>query len=196
MDGDTTWQEIAVFPFWYTEGIIRQLRFDVYSGAHFDIDWIRILERDLSEPPDSIGIWNLGGDTSRWQIDAGASELFAPPVKIDVRDKGWVTVQLSSDREGTASILWAREHAAGLKAEAFSVKGDGKLHTYNLSMTGNPAWRDTIIAFGIRPPRESKVWLESIHIGKEPSGPGELEVCYFGFENGINRCGRPCRILA
>lgn len=196
VDGNNTWQEIAVFPFWHTEGMIRQLRLDVYANAHFDIDWIRIFERDQSQPPSSIGIWNLGGDTSRWQIAAGASELFAPPVKIDVSDKAWVTVQLSSDREEVASILWACERAAGLQTEAFIVKSDGKLHTYNLPMTGNPAWRDRIIAFGIRPPRASKVRLESIRIGKEPSGPGELEVRYFGFENGINRCGRPCRILA
>ena len=194
--GEDLWQEIAVFPFWHTEGIIRQLRLDLYEGAQFEIDWVRIQEWGGNRPQSGVCLWGIGGDTSRWQIHPEAPELFAPPLRIDVSDKAWVSVQLESDRVDVASILWACKDAPGLQSEEFAVKGDGKLHSYNLQMAGNSTWRGNIIAFGIRLPHKSQVRLESVRIGNEPSGPGELEVGYFGFENGINRAGRPCRLLA
>jgi len=194
--GEGLWQEIVVFPFWHTEGVIRQLRLDVYDGAHFEIDWIRILKWGGNQPESGVCVWGLGGDTSAWRLHPEAPEIFAPPARIDVTNKAWVTVQLGCDQEDVASILWASESASGLQSEDFAIKGDGKLHSYNLQMTRNPAWRDNIIAFGIRLPQKGKMWLESLRIGSEPSGPGELEVSYFGFENGVNRAGRPCRLLA
>ena len=194
--GEDLWQDIPVFPFWHTNGVIRQLRLDMYDGAHFEIDWIRVQEWGGNRPENGICIWGFGGDTSKWKIQPKAPELFAPPLRIDVSDKAWVTVQLESDREDVASILWACDDAPGLRSEEFAVKGDGKLHSYNLQMTGTPAWRGSIIAFGIRLPQNGKSRLESIRIGNEPSGPGELDVSYFGFENGVNRAGRACRLLA
>jgi len=196
VDRANTWQEIALFPFWHTEGTIRKLRFDLYADAHFDIDWIRILERKSNHPPTATDTWNLGGDTSSWQIAPNSSDLIAPPVNINVNDKAWTTVQLSSDHSEVAYILWARANAPGLQTQAFLVKGDSKVHTYNISMADSPAWRDNIIAFGLRPPPAANIRLESIHISPQPSGPGDLEIRYFGFENGVNRRGRPCRILA
>ncbi len=194
--GEDLWQEIVVFPFWHTEGAIRQLRLDLYEGAHFEIDWVRVQEWGRNWPQSGVYLWGIGGDTSRWQIHPEAPELFAPPLRIDVSDKAWVTVQLESDREDVASILWACEDAPGLQSDEFAVKGDGKLHSCNLQMAGNSTWRGNIIAFGIRLPQQGKVRLESVRIGNEPSVPGELEVGYFGFENGVNRAGRPCRLLA
>jgi hypothetical protein len=196
VNGDNSWQEIVVFPFWHTEGVIRQLRLDLYEGAHFEIDCIRVLEWGSNQPQNGVCVWGFGGNTSRWQTHPAASELLAPPVRIDVSDKAWVTVQLGSDREDVASILWACEDAPGLQSEEFAIRGDGKLHSYNLRMAGNPTWHDNIIAFGIRLPQKGNIRLESIRIDKKPSGPGELEVSYFGFEYGVNRAGRPCRLLA
>ena len=194
--GEDLWQEIVVFPFWHTEGVIRQLRLDLYEGARFEIDRVHVQEWGGNGLPSGVCVWGIGGDTSRWQIHPEAPELFAPPVRIDVSDKAWITVQLESHREDVASMLWACEDVPGLQSEEFAVKGDGKLHSYNLQMAGNSTWRGNIIALGIRLPQKSKVRLESVRIGNEPSGPGEIEVSYFGFENGINRAGRPCRLLA
>jgi len=194
--GEDLWQEIVVFPFWHTEGVIRQLRLDLCEGAHFEIDWVSVQEWGGNRPQSGVHLWGIGGDTSGWQIHPEAPELFAPPLRIDVSDKAWITVQLESDREDVASILWACEDAPGLQSEEFSIQGDGKLHSYNLQMTGNSTWRGDILAFGIRLPQKGKVRLESVRIGNEPSGPGELEVGYFGFENGVNRAGRSCRLLA
>ncbi|HEX42551.1 MAG TPA: hypothetical protein ENN81_10910 [Phycisphaerales bacterium] len=196
VEGDDRWQEIVVFPFWHTERVVRQLRLDLYQGAHFEIDWVCVRDWGGGRSPNAFGVWGLGGDVAGWQIHPGALNLFAPPVRIDVSDKTWVTVQLKSDRPGVAAVLWALEDAPGVQSEDFSILGDGKLHAYNLRIADNPAWRGRILAFGIRLPAEAKAWLESVRLGKEPSGPGEIEFCYFGFEDGTNRVGRPCRLLA
>lgn len=196
IDGENDWQDIVLFPFWHTERTIRQLRLDVFNGSRFEIDWIRIMAWGDNRSPSRIHIWGLGGDISEWRIHPEASELFAPPIRIDVGDKNWVTVELKSGEEGIASILWACEKRHGLQSKQFRVRGDDQIHSYNIHMDDMPVWRDTIVAFGIRLPKSDNVQLKSIRLGDEPSGPGELEVNYFGFENGVNRAGRPCRLLA
>lgn len=194
--GGNQWQEIVLFPFWHTEKTVRQLRLDLYDGARFEIDWIRILERQSSGPPSETHVWDLGGNVSGWRVHPGAPELFAPSVEIDVTGKPWVTAELTSDTEAVAAILWAHADTAGLQSEEFPLRGDGKPHFYNLHMAQNPAWRGRIIAFGVRLPQEANARLNQIEIGAKPSGPGEIVVSYFGFENGVNRAGRPCEILA
>lgn len=194
--GGNQWHEIVLFPFWHTEQVIRQLRLDLYDGARFEIDWIRIQERQSSGSPSSDCIWGLGGDVSGWQVHPTASELFAPAVEIDVSDKPWVTAKLTSDKEAVAGILWARQDAAGLQSEEFPLRGDGKPHSYCIRVADNPAWRGQIVAFGIRLPPQAHARLHRIEIGETPAGPGELDVTYFGFENGVNRAGRPCNVLA
>jgi len=194
--GDNPWQEIVLFPFWHTEGTIRQLRLDLYDHARFEIDSIRILERRSSGAASETHVWDLGGDVSEWQVHPSASELFAPSAHIDVSDKPWVAVELASDEETVAAVLWARPDAAGLQSEEFPLRGDGKSHFYNIPMAENSTWRGRIIAFGIRLPREANARVNRIEIGAEPSGPGEIAVSYFGFENGVNHSGRPCKLLA
>ncbi len=194
--GDSQWEEIVLFPFWHTEGTVRQLRLDVYEGADFEIDSICILEWGRGLPPSSVCIWTPGGEASEWRIHPSAPERFAPPVHIDVGDKTWVAVELASDTDGVAAVLWAREDAPGMQSQEFLIRGDGKRRVYNVRMADVAAWRGRIVAFGIRPPEGADIRLESIRIGTEPFGPGELEVSYFGFENGVNRAGRPCRLIA
>lgn len=194
--GAYQWQEIVLFPMWHTERAIRQLRLDLYENSDFEIDWIRIREWGRSEPSHGLPIWDLGGDTSAWQVHPSASELFAPAAELDVSGKTWVTVELASDRDGLAAVLWACEGAPGLQTEEFPVRGDGRSHIYNVPMADVRAWRGRIVAFGIRSPQDATIRPARIQIADGPSGPGELAVAYFGFENGVNRAGRPCRLLA
>lgn len=196
VSGENQWQEIVLLPFWHTERVIRQLRLDLYEGSDFEIDWIRIKEWGQNSPSSSVSVWDLGGDTSTWQVRPSASELFAPAIELNVSGKTWVAVELASDSGGMASILWACKDTPGLQSEEFPIRGDGKSHFYNVQMAGIPAWHNRLVAFGIRLPKEAKIRLNHIQIASEPFGPGELEVNYFGFENGVNRAGRPCKLLA
>lgn len=194
--GENRWQEIVLLPFWHTERVIRQLRLDLYEDAEFQIDWIRIMARRTAPASDAVYAWPLSGDIDAWRIHPEASELLAPTGPIDVNGKPWVTAQIVSDREAVASILWARPDTPGLQTEEFALRSDGRPHSYCVRVGDNAGWKGPILAFGIRLPQEASARLDHIEIGAKPSGPGELDLVYFGFENGANRAGRPYRLLA
>ena len=193
--GDGEWHDIVAFPFWHTEGEIRQLRLDLFNDAHFDIDWIRIGEWGDGRTPEEHRSWDLGGDLSSWQVYPGAAEYFAPPLRLDVTATGWVTALIRSETAGPASILWACGDERGMKERNFALRGDGALHVYNFEMTGVPTWRAPVVAVGLRLPAEGPVHVESVSIGEDPAGPPELDISCFAFVDAPNRAGRPCAVL-
>jgi hypothetical protein len=195
--GDGTWEEVVIFPFWQADGTIRQIRLDVYEGAHFDLSSIRILEWGAGKPPQTdVFSWEFKGDPSAWRVHSAADTLFAPRLRLPVADKGWVSVQLRSDKDSTAAIVWSTADGEGMKSHDFAIRGGNQSRCYNIELAGLREWHDPVVAFGIRPSPEAKTVLESIRIASEPSGPPEIVVSYLGFENGVNRAGRPCRVLA
>ena len=197
LKGDGNWEEAVILPFWQTEGVIRQLRLDVYNGSHFEIDAIRVCEWGADKPPlTDAFVWSFKGDTSTWRVHPAADVLLAPRLHLPVTDKGWVTVQLRSDQDASCAIVWSTQDMRGLQSRDFSVRGGNLFRHYNIELVGLHEWRDPVVAFGIQLPRDVKVELDSIRIAAEPSGPPEVVVPYFGFENGVNRMGRPCRVLA
>ena len=53
------------------------------------------------------------------------------------------------------------------------------------------AWHGRIEAFGNRSPQDATIRPGYIQIADEALRAGELAVAYFGFEDGVNRAGRP-----
>ena len=190
-------QEVVVFPFWHAEGTIRQLRLDLYSDACFEIDAIRIREWGADLPPlMNIYSWRFDGDVSAWQVHPTARELFAPPLDLPVKNRGWAAVTLQSDRDGLASVLWGTPDGRGLRSADFAVEGGPASHTYNVELQGLPDWGGQVAAFGIRLPHQQQVRLESVDLATEPQGPPDLAVEFFGFEEAINRTGKPAAVVA
>jgi len=195
--GDGNWHEVAVFPFWHTEGVVRQLRFDVYNATEFAIDWIRVLEWGTPDTPsEETCLWRFNGDMASWTVQPESIDYFAPQVNVDASQKGWVTVRARSDTAATAAVLWAGAGAHGLQKQEFGLRGDGRLHSYNIEVQGLKGWNGRLVAFGLRLPEQAGVWVESIRIADAPSGPPDIDVTYFGFENAISRAQRPASILA
>ncbi|MBI4560000.1 MAG: glycoside hydrolase family 99-like domain-containing protein [Candidatus Hydrogenedentes bacterium] len=194
---DGAWHELAGFPAWHAERTIRKLRFDVYDGAHFEIDSIRILQWGRDEAPagDTFS-WEFGRNPDQWHIHPAVTEKFAPPLRLAVAERGWVTVRMRSQRDGIASILWSGPRLVGLRSESFPVRGDGTLHSYNLELQGNPDWNELVL-LGLRlPPDTPEMQVESVRIAARPSGPPEITATYFGFENAVNRAGSSARVRA
>jgi hypothetical protein len=193
--GDSVMQDVVLFPFWQTEGTIRQLRLDVYGGAHFGIDAIRVLEWGAAAAPKSgVYSWKFGGDTSPWRVHPGAAELFAPPLNLAVKSKGWAAVTVKSEKETTGSILWSAADTRHVQTADFPIPADPNPRTCNVELEGIPEWHDPVAAFGIRLPEG--VRLESIAITDKPQGPADLAVTYVGFENAVNRTSTPCHVIA
>lgn len=197
LKGTGRWEEVPVFPFWRAEGTIRQLRLDVYEGAHFDVDSICIKTwGDGKEPLTDAFSWDLKGDVGPWRVHPGSNLFFAPPLKLPVSDKGWVTLRIRSDKPTSAAVLWSAADVRGMQSWNFAIRGDKKLRHYNVELAGIKAWHDPVAAFGLRLPENVNVHVESIRIAAEPSGPPEITVRSFGFENGAQRAGRTCHVLA
>ena len=194
--GNNVMEDIVVFPFWQAEGTIRQLRLDVYNGAHFEIKSVRILQWGAdTQPLTAVYTWAFAGDTSVWTVNPAARELFAPPLNLAVKDKGWVSLTLKSEKEVTGSILWSTVDGRGAQSADFTVRGGAEPRVCNVEMTGIPQWHDGVVALGIRLPKEG-VRLESLTITDKPLGPPDLEVKYLGAGDALNRTGMHSRVIA
>lgn len=194
--GNGQWEDIPVFPFWQTEGTIRQLRLDVFADAHFDIESVQVLEwGGENEPAADTYAWTFENGTQAWQVGPDPRVLFAPRLRLSVETKDWVTVRLRSDADATASLLWCAQDGRGMQTQDFAIRG-GAVRAYNVEVAGIPDWHEPLVAFGIRLPRDANVQLDAITIAEAPSGPPEISLSYFGFENGVNRAGRAASLLA
>ncbi|MDX9971358.1 MAG: glycoside hydrolase family 99-like domain-containing protein [FCB group bacterium] len=192
--GDNEWHDVIVLPFWQTEKVIRQLRLDVYDGAHFEFDTIAIEAWDGGENPDSATYtWPQDSIATSWKEVPGTQDRFAPPRRLDVKGKGWAAVTVQSTKAASASLLWSAADEPNLKTQDFELRGDNRPHTYNLEMSGIPAWQ-TLVALGLRLPSEAT--LQGVTLSDTPSGPPEIDVDYLGFENAVNRVGRECTVVA
>lgn len=195
--GDGTWEEVAVLPNWQAEGTIRQLRLDVYNGAHFEIDSIQIKERGRGQAPLSdVFSWQFKGDLSTWSIHPSSDLFLAPRLNLSVADRGWVTVVARSEKDTTAAVVWSVQDSHGLKSQDFVIRGGNRLRHCNIELAGDRDWHGPIATFGIRLPKDATIHVESIQIASDPLGPPEIEVQYLGFEDAVNRVDRPCRVLA
>ncbi len=192
---DQEWHEFALFPFWHTEDKIRQLRLDLYSGATFEIDYIRILAWDNNTPPVEQYVWSGSDAWLNKPIFPAAPERFAPPVSLDVSDKFWVTLVARADEETPASLIWANKKKSGINQRSFVLRGGGKPHTYNLEMTGLRTWETPLVAIGLQIPRPDGVTIESLSIQDMPGGGADVVIPYFSFVNAPNRAGKPCAVM-
>jgi hypothetical protein len=191
--GDNQWHDLVLLPFWQSEKTIRQMRLDVYDGARFEIDSIAVENWEGGATDTATVAWTFDSNTKPWTTIPGTNDRFAPPLCLDVSNKGWVTVRVASAKAGSASLLWSTPDEAGLKTEDFEVRGDNRPHTFNFEMSGVPTWQ-TIVALGLRLPAEAAV--QSVSLSDAPSGPMEVLLNNFGFENAANRAGRECTIIA
>lgn len=189
--GGEEWHEAVLFPGWHREGTIRQLRLDVFEGGRFAIDSIAVESWAQAAPDTTTYEWPQ--DAAPWTEVPGTANRMAPPLRLDVSARGWASVTAVSDGEAGASLLWMSAADHGMKAEDFTLKGDGRPHTYNLELMANPAWKE-IVALGVRLPAGARI--EAVALSEAPAGPAEIELTYFGFENAVNRAGRECSILA
>lgn len=196
--GTGDWEEIPIFPFWHREGSIRQLRLDLYDDAQFAIAWIRVMDWGTAPDGESATYsWAFpDGDAGAWRVHPTAMDLFAPPLNLPLGQRGWVTLRLRADKDAEGAVLWAAPESPGLHSESFTIRGDGQMRHYNVEVHSYTAWGERLAAFGVRVPPDAGVRVESVTIAEAPSGPGELVVQYFGFENGMNRAGRACSLLA
>lgn len=214
--GDGAWHTIRVTPFWHTEKKIIHLRLDLFQGARFAIDWIRICEPAGAADVSRADAWDFRQGAHGWmpvegvsaptasprgiavQVTAAAGLLRSPLLNVPIGNRAWVAVRLRARKGSRASLVWATDTSPGLHDLPFPLRDDGHFHTYNLETGGASAWTGTLVALGIRPSHTvgDQVEIESIRLVEEPVGGPDLALVSLGLEDAINRVGKPCRLVA
>jgi hypothetical protein len=224
--GDRQWRVYRLLPFWHPEGRIVRLRFDPNPGAHFAIDYLRILE--LRMPPTAPRAeFNFGHGQLGWQAVAGAglgqgraglsllepdpeAFLLAPPLQLDAEENPVVSLLMTVNQGRYATLLFATEATPGLQSVPFAIQPDSREHRYHLDLLAAPGWRGRVIALGLRPTdagidrssgkasakRIPNAWVKAIALGAESQGPPQLEVASFNLEEALPRAGVPGSLQA
>jgi hypothetical protein len=194
--GGNEWQEIAIFPFWHREQVIKTMRLDLYDGATFDIDWIRIAAwGGDAAPVTDRRAWHFeNGIAEDWGIHPASTQYFSPPLKLDTSDAAFVAVHARSGVTGEGRVRWANAVSNGAHSESFSLRDDGVWRWYNVEVQSYSSWDAPIVALGLDLP-DASVEIGRIELCEDPAGPPDVRIAYFGFENGHNRAGRDCPVL-
>lgn len=199
------WQDIVLWPFWQTEKTISGLRLDFRGPGGFDIAFIRVIQWGETEKASQQTSWQINAQQQKlWQVSADPLTFFAPPLRLNLFAKRYVTLKLRSAVAGSCKLLYAVDTASGLLWEPFEVKASTQPQNYTVELQGawpgraNASWRDPIVAIGIQlaPEMLGKVQWEGMDINALPQGPAEVQMKYFGFDEAINRAGRPSQIVA
>lgn len=201
------WVDLAVFPGWGRDGPLRALRLDTYhfgDGCAFEVAHIALYEWPDATGQTAESPWVFVGPganatLSDW-LPTAHSDVFVSPPLDDTRTApgGWAEVRARALRDCVLAVLWF-DPATGRRGRlAFPVRGDGVSRPYWIQLSGDPRWSGRASMLGLEAPlsvRDS-VSVEAIAFTDGPSGPPELAVRHLGFENGHNRAGRPCGVLA
>ena len=208
------WEIVRVMPQWQQEGKIIHIRLDIDRPCDFAIDWIRIVESASAGAPTDRTSWDFtDGDAGGWAGDdlsvaAARGEglrvkfgdklgaLRSPALDVPLGDRKWISLRMSSNKGRRGTVAWFTS-ARAQQPVTFRVRGDGRVHTYNLDVGRLRSWAGKLTGIELRPSYspDDEVVIESIRISARPLGESDVEVLYFGMEDALNRVGRLCRVM-
>ena len=211
--GDGQFHAYALYPFWQGDPQIVRLRLDPPDGANIAIDHLRVTEVNI--PTAEATEWSFASDRSGWQglrdVEVACADgklvgrvtgpeplIISPRLPADSGGRNWLTLRMRVDsgRVGEAQVISAG--VPGVARRSFPLAADGGVHTYNVLAAGPQPGGAGVIALGIAPSVElnARFEIESIALGRSPSGPADIELVDFGAARAVNRAGHPCGVIA
>lgn len=190
LPGDGEWHNITIYPFWQSAGTIRRIRLDVYDGAEFDFDSISVVDWSGGEEASTATAWNSEA-ISTWYNAEGSLTHWSSPLNIDTTEFGWASLALKAEVAGQGALLWGSANRPGLFRQEFPIQPGER--TVNVELQGVPGWSD-LVAIGLE--LSPEVEVRQLQLGAKPSGPADLQLVYFGMQDGINRAGKTTRLIA
>ena len=193
--GDGQYHAYRIYPFWQAAKKIIRLRVDPPNEGRFEIRSIRVMQGE-SRGPTAAHAWKADEMKTTWQrwTDVSVEEnvlcYVSPLTSIPADDNAFVCVRLSAEHAGSVQLMAISKSQFGSDSTSFALRPDGKLRTYNIDAGALKTWTDSVIMLGIKLPAAANVHVESIEVARDPRGPAELELSYFGPTEGINRAGR------
>ena len=213
--GGDKWEIVRVQPAWLGEGKIIHVRLDIDRPCDFAIDWIRIVEPEAVGEPTQRTSWDFrSGETQGWsgndvavsaeprsglRVEVGdpPGTLRSPPLTVALTGCQWLTLRMRSRTGRRASVTQYAQGKGDFSPIVFPLRSDGRLHTYNIDIGHRRLAAEKLVGVELWPSHlpGDHVDIESIRLSKAPQGPPDLEVTYFGMEDGVNRVGRPRRVM-
>ena len=210
--GGNEFRVYHVRPFWHAEKKIVRLRFDfMREGGEFAVDWVRVV--DPGAPPlraepvwdfktGGSGGWQAADNIEGFAVGKGVLSgrtlpgdvlLLGPALNVPLAGKLYVSLRMKVSGGGSGVVRWAVQEQDALHAQPFPLRADGRFHTYNLDLSGQEAWKGTLIALGLQPTDQAGAPFEisDLRVGEEPAGAPDLAVIYGGPMDAIARVGRP-----
>lgn len=213
--GDNHWHTYRLLPCWHSEKKIVRLRLDLFDGAKFEWDYLRVTQSPtvtgavdadfdfskglqgwhwLQTTGDRASFTWLGG---KFQLTRGGM-LLSPPVQVDTEKMSYASVRMAVEDGRFATLFFASAERPGLHSFAFPIIADGRDRTYNLDLLPAANWRGNVIALGLKPSNATNamVSLRGLKVSDRPQGPGQLEIKSFGLDDALPRVGLPATIRA
>lgn len=206
--------DYRVYPFWHAKKKVIRLRLDMPPDGEFAVQSVRIL--DTANPSTTLlTAWSTPEMLSHWQsmqqtgpIERLANQLqfqtagnrpilLSPMLKIDNKKRSIVAVRMAVSAGSLGRVYAVNRTEVGWEDLTFSLKPDGRMHTYNIDMGGLRRWQGNVVLVGLQPTDTpgARVAIESIELADDIRGPADLEIDYFGKAEGVNRVGKPARII-
>ncbi len=211
---DEAWHEYSFFPLWEALPRLISFRLDPPGGEQqLEIDYIRVIEPVLDMAKAETPDWELTRpeDAGQWVAQEGVASLETGPegLTITASDRWSLTSAYVADAplEEYGYLYYEGTSTAGEDTEAiiravgasptsvwFPVNSDGQVHRMNLPV----ALKGGLRMFGLRTPpgAGNSLTLKRLALVKEPQGPVDLWIRYFGRDDGVNRTGKPARLIA
>ena len=212
--GDGQWHLYRLLPLWQNEGKIIRLRLDLYDGARFALDFLRISALPAAAPvttPD----FDFTGNAQGWQaygattLQANSQGLnitcaeadgcaLAPPLSIRATAQGIVSLCMAVTH-GTRGTLWyGTDQENGPHYFTFPLRADGQTHDYNLDLRAEKMWHGKIVALGLCPSDDAgaTTCLRWLKISAVPQGPAQLDITALTLSDALPRAGVPVGVVA
>lgn len=191
-------EDIYLFPCWHKEQMVRQLRLDLYEGASFEIESIAVLDHADGPPREPSLRWDFtsGLEQTGWSSLNGGRILAAPPLDIPVDTIGWVSVEAGASEDTSITLYWSTTEMTGSHGETVRLSGNTTPRFHHIELQGNPHWDGRLVGFYLEVPEPEKVKIGNILLAAEPEGPPDIATAYFGFDQALNRAGRPESLMA
>lgn len=213
--GGDEWEVVRVQPAWLGEAKIIHVRLDIDRPCDFAIDWIRIVEPRADG--DAIGkmAWDFtqggtqgwsgnglavsaeGRDGLRVEVGERPGTLRSPPLAVPLAECRWLALRMRSREGRRASVAQLAQGKGDHSPIVFALRSDGRLHTYNIDIGHRRLQAEELVGLELWPSHMpgDRVDIESIRLSPTPQGPPDVDIAYFGMEDGVNRVGRPCRVM-
>ena len=213
--GGEIFRTYRILPGWHPEKRIVRLRLDLFTGARFRIDSIRILEFSTVQGPRdpdflfgqqgaagwlSVAAPSAGAGPHGLELPACAEPCIAlsPPCEVDAERRSYLALTASVSPGARARLVFMTAQKPGLHAMELPFQSDGREHLVNVDLLQSPEWKGTVVALGLQTlgPPGTLLRVRRLSVVSEPQGPPELRVVAFTPTETLPRVGRSTGVRA